>query len=304
MKVSVIIASKDEEKNIKKSINFWLNQDYKNYDIIVVDDSNDKTWDILKSFKSKKLRIFKGFKKGVSHARNYGLSKSKAEIIIFSDADHNAEPDKTMISDFVKCFQKDKDIEVVKTPYFPRKHDSVFKQTIVYMEHGVRLHANKHLPEAYRRRILGKKPFNEKMQYQEVRDFAERMIAKAKKVEVCNHPTEIDSVIPDWHRFVKRGMWYGSTLIAFTKAGKNYKPLLFTLFVNACLFSPILIFLHHVFLIPFFGMLLFNYIRYLVFIKIAFKQGKILEWFLAPWMFFVNYFLIFLGIFIGKKHSR
>ena len=50
MKLSIIIPCYNEERSIETVINKVLNQEYKNIEIIVVDDhSQDSTTDILKN---------------------------------------------------------------------------------------------------------------------------------------------------------------------------------------------------------------------------------------------------------------
>ena len=56
--VSILIASHNKEKYVKRCINSCLNQTYKNIEIIFVDDgSKDKSYQIAKQFKN--IRVFK-----------------------------------------------------------------------------------------------------------------------------------------------------------------------------------------------------------------------------------------------------
>lgn len=74
-----------------ESIESILNQTYKNYEFIIVDDaSTDNSWEILKRFKSrsKKIKIYRFKKnKGVSATVKYAISKVKGEFIARMDAD-------------------------------------------------------------------------------------------------------------------------------------------------------------------------------------------------------------------------
>jgi len=46
--VSIVIAAKNEYLNLKENLPFLLNQDYEDFEIVVVDDhSTDDTWDLL-----------------------------------------------------------------------------------------------------------------------------------------------------------------------------------------------------------------------------------------------------------------
>ena len=60
-KISVILPCYNSEKFIRKSITSVLNQDYDNFELIIIDDgSTDKTQNILKTFSNnKKIKIKK-----------------------------------------------------------------------------------------------------------------------------------------------------------------------------------------------------------------------------------------------------
>ena len=52
LKVSIILPCYNNEKTINKTINSIINQTYKNWELIIVDDnSKDKTDKILKKYK-------------------------------------------------------------------------------------------------------------------------------------------------------------------------------------------------------------------------------------------------------------
>lgn len=86
-KVSVIIPTYNREKYISEAIDSVLNQTYKDYEIIVVDDgSTDKTKEVLTKYNDK-IRYFYQENQGVSVARNKGIKESKGDYIAFLDAD-------------------------------------------------------------------------------------------------------------------------------------------------------------------------------------------------------------------------
>ena len=87
--VSIIIPTLNSEKTINRTINSVLKQDYKNWEIIIIDSfSNDKTIKYIKSFGLKKIKIFTHPKsKGLASARYYGIKKAKGELIAFLDSD-------------------------------------------------------------------------------------------------------------------------------------------------------------------------------------------------------------------------
>ena len=59
-KISVVIPSYNEEKDIAECLKSLEKQDYKNFEIIVVDDgSTDKTREVIKKFKGESKIIFR-----------------------------------------------------------------------------------------------------------------------------------------------------------------------------------------------------------------------------------------------------
>ena len=86
----LIIPLYNKENSIKKTILGAINQNKKFNKIIVVDDgSTDKSKEILKELADKydKIEILEQENQGVSFSRNRGAYHSKAEYIVFLDAD-------------------------------------------------------------------------------------------------------------------------------------------------------------------------------------------------------------------------
>ncbi len=82
--VSVIITTKNEESNIENCLKSIICQTYKHIEIIIVDNgSTDKTKEIAKKYTN--LVYDKGPER--SAQRNYGVSISKGEYILYIDAD-------------------------------------------------------------------------------------------------------------------------------------------------------------------------------------------------------------------------
>jgi glycosyltransferase involved in cell wall biosynthesis len=88
--VSVIITTKNEEKNIEKCIKGIIYQTYENVEIIVVDNnSTDKTKEISKEYTKK---VF-NFGPERSSQRNFGMiKKAKGKYVMFLDADMIISP--------------------------------------------------------------------------------------------------------------------------------------------------------------------------------------------------------------------
>jgi teichuronic acid biosynthesis glycosyltransferase TuaG len=88
--VSVIMPAYNAEKYLEESIQSVINQTFKNWELIVIDDgSTDRTSAIVKEQAKLDHRISyyhqQNGKQG--RARNYGISKSKGKYIAFLDAD-------------------------------------------------------------------------------------------------------------------------------------------------------------------------------------------------------------------------
>lgn len=89
MKVSVVIPTFNEEKVIGNCLNSLDKQNYKDLEIIVVDDgSADKTLEVLSKFK-----ILKQDHLGAGAARNLGSKNANGEILVFVDADMEFDPE-------------------------------------------------------------------------------------------------------------------------------------------------------------------------------------------------------------------
>ena len=108
-KVSILMTVYNAEKYLKQSIYSVINQTYKNWELIIVDDcSTDKSLSIIKRFKNKKFRIFPLKKKiGRTKALNFGLKKIKGNYVAILDADDisNKKRIETQINFFKKIIK-------------------------------------------------------------------------------------------------------------------------------------------------------------------------------------------------------
>ena len=96
-KVAIILPNFNSSEYLKKTLKSVLNQSYKNWQLIIVDDaSNKKTIEILKKFKKhKKIKIFFLKKNmGAGYCRNYGIRNSKSDYLAFIDSDDTWKKEK------------------------------------------------------------------------------------------------------------------------------------------------------------------------------------------------------------------
>lgn len=113
--ISVIIPVYNVEKFLKKCLNSVISQDYKNLEIILIDDcSSDDSGKICDEYSKTDSRIkviHKTENEGVSSARNTGLENISGQYFSFVDSDDWIEPD--MISYLYNgIIENDADISV------------------------------------------------------------------------------------------------------------------------------------------------------------------------------------------------
>ena len=103
--VSVVITTKNEEKNIENCLRSIKNQVYKNIELIVVDNfSEDKTAEIAKRYTAKVY--FKGNER--SAQRNYGAKVASGEYILYLDADMILSP--SLIDECVEKCERNSEV--------------------------------------------------------------------------------------------------------------------------------------------------------------------------------------------------
>ncbi len=91
--ISIIIRTYNNEQFIKQAVESALNQDFSNYEIIVINDgSTDTTDEILDSFNDPKLTVIHQSNHGMLQAGYDGLEQAQGEYIIFLDGDDELAP--------------------------------------------------------------------------------------------------------------------------------------------------------------------------------------------------------------------
>ncbi|MBR3116900.1 MAG: glycosyltransferase family 2 protein [Bacilli bacterium] len=89
-KISIIIPVYNVEKYLKKCLDSVLNQTYKNFEVICINDgSTDNSLNILSKYakKDKRIKYFSRSNKGLLYTRLDGIKKSNGKYIIFLDSD-------------------------------------------------------------------------------------------------------------------------------------------------------------------------------------------------------------------------
>jgi len=83
--ISIIIPTKNEEAYLPKLLMSLKMQNYKNYEVIVIDYmSSDRTVEIAKKFNAKVIKVERP---GIGYADHIGVLESKGDIVVKTDAD-------------------------------------------------------------------------------------------------------------------------------------------------------------------------------------------------------------------------
>ena len=89
--ISVIMSAYNSEKSIGKAVESILNQDYRNFEFLVLDDcSSDNTHEIIQEYTKgdNRLKIYKNEKNiGLTKSLNILIKNSKGDYIARQDAD-------------------------------------------------------------------------------------------------------------------------------------------------------------------------------------------------------------------------
>jgi len=95
--VSVIIPTYNRAEMLPRAIDSVLSQTFRNFELIVVDDgSTDRTADALAAYQDRVILLTRPHR-GVSAARNQGLTAARGEFIAFLDSDDYWLPEKLTV---------------------------------------------------------------------------------------------------------------------------------------------------------------------------------------------------------------
>jgi len=90
---SVVIPLYNKEDYIVDTLNSVLNQEYQNFEVIIVNDgSTDKSLKVVESLVDPRISVFTILNSGAAEARNYGINKSSGIYVALLDADDCWKP--------------------------------------------------------------------------------------------------------------------------------------------------------------------------------------------------------------------
>ena len=113
--VSVLMCCYNSQLHIRAAINSIINQTYKNFELIIVNDgSTDNTEREIERFNDPRISyIALPRNKGVSYARNVGLAMAKSDLVAIMDSDDIAHPRR--LEKQILIMHKNKDLTILGT---------------------------------------------------------------------------------------------------------------------------------------------------------------------------------------------
>ncbi|MEQ8554262.1 MAG: glycosyltransferase [Cyclobacteriaceae bacterium] len=117
--ISVLLTFYNEEKYLSKAIQSILDQSFRNFELILVNDgSSDSSDAIVKSFQDDRIVYIEQENLGLSRALNNGLSRARGKYIARMDADDIAFPNRLQVQyDYMnahqECVVSGSDVEII-----------------------------------------------------------------------------------------------------------------------------------------------------------------------------------------------
>lgn len=93
--ISVIVPIYNSEKYLGKCIDSLINQSYKNFELLLIDDgSKDDSLSICNKYAAldSRVKVHHKENEGIAKTRNYGLQAASGEYITFVDSDDYVDP--------------------------------------------------------------------------------------------------------------------------------------------------------------------------------------------------------------------
>ena len=113
--ISIVMPSYNNEAYLAETIDSILRQDYKKWELIIIDDgSTDGSKYLYRYFENKddRIKVVYNEHQGISHARNTGIELAQGEFIAVMDSDDLMNPKRLRMS-----LNAIKDVDFVYGPY-------------------------------------------------------------------------------------------------------------------------------------------------------------------------------------------
>jgi len=178
--LTVIVLTYNSESTIVECMDSLVNQQNKNFDLLIVDDnSDDNTIKLIKNYNDKlKINVIKSGAHSIAKGRNIGLHNAKTEYIAFLDSDDAALPDWT--SEILEAFINNETLGIISGKLLP-KYDNKVSEAIATNDIAIReLFSSGRYPFygnncALNRRLVSNYFYNEKFKYSEDLEISSRI---------------------------------------------------------------------------------------------------------------------------------
>jgi glycosyltransferase involved in cell wall biosynthesis len=241
--VSVIMCVKDAEAYIGNCIGSLLNQTFKNFEIVIIDDGcNDGTVPVIEEFNDERIRLFRNPKNlGIAKSRNIGVRFSRGDYIFFTDADSIVSKD--WIEQGLKSLEDQKYVGVEgKIYYVSKDYKPTFSDHVSTNEYGGNYMTGN---IAYKRSIVESAGgFDERYTYFEDRDLALRILKHGEITfnpnmivygqqqtltpkDLIRRATYIKNRVYLFKRFGERNQMFGRIVDPWNLAKALFPPLIF-----------------------------------------------------------------------------
>jgi glycosyltransferase involved in cell wall biosynthesis len=176
--VSVVICVRNGEKCVGGCIESLLNQTFRDYEIIIVDDaSNDRTVEIINRFKDQRIKCLRNKEwLGIPKSRNIGLKHASGKYLFLTDADCTVSKD--WIEEGLSCFADDCVGVEGRIIYVSENYQPAFSDKVMENRNGGQfMTAN----VAYRKDVIeAVGGLDEKIKFRTDRDLGFRVIKHGK----------------------------------------------------------------------------------------------------------------------------
>jgi cellulose synthase/poly-beta-1,6-N-acetylglucosamine synthase-like glycosyltransferase len=243
--ITVVIPTKNEEKNLPNLLQSLKKQKYKkSFEVLVVDaNSKDKTIEIAKKYKCRVIQQKKG---GISTARNLGWKNARGEIVIFLDADYTLN--NTFLKEIEKFFAKNKQFCARPSIDFVQ-NNWLQKVFLADIEFNKKQKHWKFPIIAFRKellKIIG--GFDERVDFGEDKEIAWRLLKNGYKIGFVKRAKVTIKPVDNLVKLFTQGRWYGRNLLRYISKTKDLSPLAGILIYIPFLPLLILSFLNKIFL--------------------------------------------------------
>jgi len=308
IKLSVIMPSKNEVEGIAYALEAWTGIcEGLDCEIIVVDDSDDETPEIVQQYmeRYKSIKLIKGEGRGVGAARNLGFKHSTGEIIRWTDADGNLESlneglvkrRKRWLYSVLESFE-DEEVDIVFSPGELWITDSILADGCSIQRIDFDRSSE---PVAYRKSVFRGLPISEGITVGEDMDSAMKAMRDRRKEACTSEPIYFFAPVFTLKHLISSHLWYGEDYLAFLKKHKKRG------FVNvvgclgyfaAVLLIPLAIF-SWLFIFPFIFGVFMEYARQLKKFNICREKNLLSAWFFIPFPAYVQRVAFSVGFIAG-----